>query len=233
MDAAPDEAVSRVAAAIGEPARARILCCLMDRRARTSTELAVVAGVSASTASAHLARLCADRLILLKAQGRHRYYSLGGPQVAQVLEGLHVLAGRAPQPVMSRTPERLRQARTCYDHLAGTLGVALHDRLLALGWLRQEAHLGNSSSYDLTPGGVHGLKGLGIGVNAMKGLRRKRACACLDWSERRSHLGGALGAALLEAALRRRWVSRETDGRALLITVSGRRELLRIFELKI
>jgi len=227
-DVAADAAVSRVAAAIGEPARARILCCLMDSRARTSTELAVVAGVSASTASAHLARLLADRLIRLQAQGRHRYYRLGGPQVAQVLEGLHVLAGGAWRNAASRTPERLRMARTCYDHLAGTLGVLLHDRLLALGWLCV-----HDGTYEPTPEGARGLAGLRIDVDALRGLRRKLACGCLDWSERRFHLGGALGAALLEAALLRRWVRREADGRALLICASGRRELLRIFGLKI
>jgi DNA-binding transcriptional ArsR family regulator len=228
MDAAPDEAVSRVAAAIGEPARARILCCLMDGRARTSTELAVVADVSPSTASAHLGRLRADGLILLQTQGRHRYYTLGGPQVAQVLEGLLVLAGSAGQSWAPRTPARLHLARTCYDHLAGTLGVELHDRLVSQGWLRVR-----DGAYDLTPEGGGGLKALGIEVDALKGLRRKLACACLDWSERRCHLGGALGAALLDAALRRKWVSRETDGRALLISATGRRELLRIFALRI
>lgn len=227
LDTGADEAVSRVAAAIGEPARARILCCLMDNRARTSTELAVVAGVSASTASAHLARLLADRLIRLQSQGRHRYYSLGGPQVAQLLEGLHVLAG-ARQSFAPRTPERLRMARTCYDHIAGTLGVLLHDRLLALGWLCIK-----NGSYEPTPDGICRLADLRIDVNALQGQRRKLACGCLDWSERRCHLGGALGAALLEAALSRRWVSREADGRALSISASGRRELLKILGLRI
>ena len=136
-----DVAVARIAGAIGDPARTKILYCLLDGHARTSTELAVVAGVSPSTASVHLARLKSERLVEVHVQGRHRYYSLAGPDVASVLEGLNVLAGGAR--FAPKTPERLRAARTCYDHMAGSLGVGLHDRLQALGWL--------DDSYDLTP----------------------------------------------------------------------------------
>jgi DNA-binding transcriptional ArsR family regulator len=228
MDAASDEAVSRVAAAIGEPARARILCCLLDGRARTATELAVVAAVSASTASAHLARLQVAGLIRLQIQGRHRYYSLGGPDVAQVLEGLHVLAGTTRQGWVPRTPTGLRMARTCYDHVAGTLGVLLPDRIVALGWLTLEAGI-----YKLTPDGMQALDGLGLGVDALKARRRQLVCGCLDWSERRCHLGGALGAALLDCALARRWVRRDLQGRGLAVTGRGQRELLQAFGLRL
>src|SRR5271163_3678302 len=130
-----DVGVSRIAAAIGEPARARMLYCLMDGHARTSTELAMVADVSPSTASVHLNRLKMEHLVKVLVQGKHRYYSLGGPDVAAALEGLSVLAGSGRGKFVPNTPSRLRNARTCYDHMAGTLGVALHDRLQALGWL--------------------------------------------------------------------------------------------------
>ena len=212
-----DGAASGIAAAIGEPARARMLYCLMDNRARTSSELAVVAEVSPSTASAHLNRLKSEQLVKVSAQGKHRYYSLAGPEVADVLEGLNVLAGGARHRFEPSTPNRLRSARTCYDHLAGTLGVALHDRLRSLGWL--------SAHYQITPAGATALEGLGIDIGEARSLRRRFAFACLDWSERRSHLGGAIGAALLKLALRRKWVTQDLDSRALSVTGLGRREM--------
>jgi DNA-binding transcriptional ArsR family regulator len=212
-----DGAPARIAAAIGEPARARMLYCLMDNRARTSTELAVVAEVSPSTASVHLNRLKAEGLVKLQVQGKHRYYSLEGPAVARVLEGLSVLAGGPRHKFVPHTPDRLRAARTCYDHIAGTLGVSLHDRLVAMRWL--------SGAYDLTPAGIKAFEALGIDVAETRMLHRRFAFGCLDWSERRSHLGGALGAALLDLALRKKWVTQELDSRALNVTSLGRREL--------
>lgn len=216
-----DESASRVAAAIGEPARARMLFCLMDNHARTSTELAVIAGVSPSTASIHLGRLKAERLVKMVVQGKHRYYSLDGPDVADVLEGLSVLAGGPRKRFVPNTPTHLRAARTCYDHMAGVLGVSLHDRFIALGWLAQS----NGTSCDLTPKGTVAFQALGIDVQSARSLRRRFAFACLDWSERRSHLGGALGAALLHLALRRKWVAQDLDSRALHVTHLGKREM--------
>ncbi|MGE5322810.1 MAG: ArsR/SmtB family transcription factor [Actinomycetota bacterium] len=218
-----DAAVSRIASAIGDPARSRMLYCLSDGHARTSTELAVVAGVSPSTASAHLSRLMAGRLIKVHAQGKHRYYSLEGPDVAAVLEGLSVLAGGDQRKFVPNTPDRLRFARTCYDHMAGTLGVLLHDRLHSLRWVAPVTNDGNQ--YDLTSGGTKALQTLGIDVAAERSQRRRFACACLDWSERRPHLGGALGAALLKLALKKKWVVQELDSRALRVTALGRREM--------
>ena len=226
MDADAEDTIARIAAAIGEPARARMLFCLMDSRARTSTELAVVAEVSPSTASAHLRRLWTERLVRVHAQGKHRYYSLGGPEVARVLEGLNVLAGNTQPPHVFRTPVRLRAARTCYDHIAGALGVALHDRLVALRWL-------SVSSYELTVAGTAALQPLGIDIDAVRTARRKLAFGCLDWSERRCHLGGALGAALLALALRRKWLTQDLDSRALSVSRCGRRELLAHFGLQL
>lgn len=230
MDAeAADTAVSRIAAAIGEPARARMLYSLVDGRARTSTELAVVAEVSPSTASAHLRRLQQQRLVKVLAQGKHRYYSLEGPRVAAALEALSVLAGRPRCRFVPSTPSPLRAARTCYDHIAGTLGVALHDRFRALGWLALVSS--RDKAYALSPDGAKALSALGVDVDATRSLRRRFAFACLDWSERRPHLGGALGAALLQLALKRKWVVQDLDSRALEVTRLGRRELLARFSM--
>jgi DNA-binding transcriptional ArsR family regulator len=224
-----DDAASRIAAAIGEPARARMLYCLMDNHARTGTELAVVADVSPSTASVHLHRLKTARLVKVQVQGKHRYYTLEGPRVARVLEGLSVLAGGSREKFEPNTPNRLRAARTCYDHLAGTLGVALHDRLKSLNWFEVDG----DESYDLTPAGAKALEALGVDVEEARLLRRRFAFGCLDWSERRSHLGGALGAALLKLALKRKWVSQDLDSRALRVTSFGRREMGRRFGLQV
>ena len=227
-----DLAISRIAAAIGEPARSRILCSLLDGHARTSTELAVVAEVSPSTASVHLNRLKSQRLIKVLAQGKHRYYSLQGAEVASALEALAVLAGGPRERFVPNTPTHLRSARTCYDHIAGTLGVALHDRLQTLGWLA--AGLARrKDAYDLTEKGARALGALGIDVAAARHLRRRFAFACLDWSERRSHLGGAIGAALLQCALRKRWLMQDLDCRALTITRLGRREMQSRFGLEV
>jgi DNA-binding transcriptional ArsR family regulator len=221
-----DTAVSGIAAAIAEPARARILLCLMDGHARTSTELAVVAGVGPSTASVHLHRLEKAHLVKVIAQGKHRFYSLEGPDVANTLEGLVVLAGGPRKNFVPNTPIRLRTARTCYDHMAGMIGVALHDCFKALGWLASESSSkGEDSAYSVTQAGAKGFEALGIDLEATRALRRHFACPCLDWSERRPHVGGALGAALLKVALKRKWVIQELDSRALQVTSLGRREM--------
>jgi DNA-binding transcriptional ArsR family regulator len=227
-----DAAVAAIAAAIGEPARARMLYCLMDGHARTSTELAMVAEVSPSTASAHLNRLKTERLVGVLVQGKHRYYSLEGPNVAGALEGLSVLAGGCRDRFVPNTPSRLRAARTCYDHIAGTVGVSLHDRFQALGWL-SDALTNGGKAYDLTPAGTKSFEALGIDVAATRALRRRFASACLDWSERRPHIGGALGAALLKVALKRKWVLPDLDSRALSVTSLGRREMLTRFGLHV
>ncbi|OUM02081.1 ArsR/SmtB family transcription factor [Variovorax sp. JS1663] len=229
MDApTADSHLARLAGAIAEPARARMLCCLLDGHARTATELAAVGEVAASTASAHLARLKEQRLVESVAQGKHRYFRLAGSEVAAVLEGLLVVAGAPRSGFQPSTPSRLRVARTCYDHMAGTAGVALHDRLHAQGWLHAVAEGG---AYELSPEGALALESLGIDVAEARRSRRRFACACLDWSERRPHLGGALGAACLQLALRRGWVRQELDGRALALMPKARREMPELFGL--
>ena len=225
-----DAAISSIAAAIGEPARARMLYSLLDGRARTSTELTVIADVTPSTASVHLQKLKTHRLVKVFAQGKHRYYSLEGAHVATVLEALSVLAGGSRNPFTPNTPNRLRAARTCYDHIAGTLGVSLHDRFKTLGWLSTAA-TGSDDAYDVTRVGTKAFEALGIDLEATRTLRRRFASACLDWSERRPHVGGALGAALLHVALKRKWLIQDLDSRALTITKLGRREFLTRFGL--
>src|SRR6185437_14003124 len=225
--AKPHLSIADIASAIGEPARARMLSSLMDGRVRTATELAAIAGISASTASVHLQRLKSAHLVKVLAQGKCRYYSLHGADVAAALEGLSVIAGASHQPFFSCTPGPLRFARTCYDHMAGATGVALHDRFTALHWIgpdakRREVREDTSS---LTNEGAAALASLGIDIDATRNLRRRFAYACLDWSERRPHLGGSLGDALLGHPLRNRWVTRQLDTRLFTVTAEGRREM--------
>ncbi|WP_367371844.1 ArsR/SmtB family transcription factor [Pseudomonas lini] len=216
-----DIGVSQVAAAIAEPARTKILCSLMDGHARTSTELAAVAEVSASTASAHLAKLKELALVRLHVQGRHRYYSLADKRVAQALEALMVIGQNAAPTFNPRTPDRLQFARTCYDHMAGTLAVLLHDRMIDAGWLLET----DEQVYRLSDSGEALFEALGVDVKELSTLRRRFACPCLDWSMRRPHLGGALGAALLQTAIKRKWVTQDLDSRALALTAVGHKEL--------
>jgi len=228
-----DNAVSQVAAAIAEPARTRILCSLMDGHARTSTELAAIAEVSASTASAHLARLKELALVRLHVQGRHRYYRLADPRVAQALEALMVIGQNAAPRFSPRTPDRLQFARTCYDHMAGTLAVLLHDRMLEAGWLLEQEQEQSTGQYRLSEAGEAFFRGLGIEVETLGALRRRFACPCLDWSMRRPHLGGALGAALLQEAIRRQWLTQDLDSRALTLTATGRKDIVARFAIQL
>lgn len=219
-----DASLAQLAGAIADAARARMLCALLDGHARTATELSVLAEVGASTASAHLSRLRKDGLLTVVAQGKHRYYRLASAEVGQALEALLVVAGVPRQPFVPATPDRLRHARTCYDHMAGTVAVTLHEQLCTQGWLVEE-----DGNYRLSAAGSNAMSALGIDVAALQRQRRRFACPCLDWSERRFHLGGALGAAILQLALRQGWAEREFDSRALRITPKGQQRLLSAF----
>lgn len=231
VDLDHDIAVSQIAGAIGEPARARILYSLLDGHARTSTELATIAEVTPSTASIHLNRLREAHLVKMAAQGKHRYYSLAGEDVASALEGLSVLAGVSPNKFVPNTPLRLRTARTCYDHIAGRLGVLLHNHFNTVGWIAPDS-ANPGTAYSVTLKGSKHFAALGIDVSETRSLRRKFAYPCVDWSERQPHIGGAFGAALLTALLKLNWISQDLDSRSLQITRRGRREMISRFGIR-
>ena len=170
-------------------------------------------------------------MVKVYAQGKHRYYALERADVAAALEALSVLAGASSTAVAPPTPHRLRDARTCYDHIAGTLGVLLYDRFVSLGWVSAPSR--SDAAVDVTASGQRGFEALGIDLAATRALRRRFAFACLDWSERRPHLGGALGAAVLDLARRRRWIAQDLDSRALRVTAEGRREMLSRFSVDV
>jgi DNA-binding transcriptional ArsR family regulator len=213
-----DADIASVATVMGNPARGRMLSAMMDGRALPASDLAAVGRVSPSTASAHLAALTAAGLVVVERQGRHRYHRLAGEDVAQAIEALAAIA--PVRPVVSlRDGNRStaeRAARTCYDHAAGALGVALADRLCAIGAL-EPASL---AVRDPAP-----FAALGVDVDALGPGRRPLTRSCLDWSERRPHLAGRLGAALLHALLDSAWVVRREHGRAVAVTPRGRARL--------
>ena len=221
MDADPD--IARVAALIGDPARSAILQSLLGGVALPATELALRAGVSAQTASSHLQKLTEGGLLAVERSGRHRYYRLGSPEVAHCLEALGALAAPPRVPAPEDEPTRaLRLARSCYDHLAGRVGVAVTEALIGREYLRS-----TEGELELTRAGAAWFAGLGVEVDAAGRGRRAFARSCLDWSERRPHLAGALGAALLSRLLALDWLARRRDGRALRVTVAGREGLRR------
>jgi DNA-binding transcriptional ArsR family regulator len=216
------EVVTDAAALLGDPTRAVMLDVLMDGEARPAGELARRAGIAPSTASEHLARLVEGRLLVVEPRGRERRYRLASADVAEVLEALQRLGSEAPVNSL-RTASRneaLRAARTCYDHLAGRLGVAVTDALVARDVLRVR-----DGSFELTEDGEPFLVHLGVDVAAARGRKRIFARACLDWSERRPHVAGALGAALADAVLAQGWVRRRPSDRALRITPEGAKAL--------
>ncbi len=223
-----DPSFALFGALIGVPARANMMAALMDGRAQTATELAYVAGVTPQTASSHLAKLTEAGLLAVERQGRHRYFRLAGPAVAEAMEPLSHLTpnGRVPERrrAQARRVGELRKARMCYDHLAGRLGVALTDSLLKRRFLRRV-----EGDFRLGPKGRVFLEQLGVDVATAEGQRRHFARCCLDWSERRPHLGGALGAALAERLIAARWLRRERRSRKVLITATGSQALADAF----
>jgi DNA-binding transcriptional ArsR family regulator len=217
---------AEVAALVGDPARAGMLHALMDGRALTASELATVAGVTPQTASGHLARMAAAGLVYVAKQGRHRYHRLASPAVARMIESImRVASDMPPMRPAPRTGPRdmaLRTARTCYDHLAGRLGVALADGLVAGGHVELADDAGL-----VTDAGVALLGQLGIDVAALAASRAKRArllCRpCIDWSERRPHLAGTVGAALCTRSFEQGWIRRIEGTRAVTVTPKGQR----------
>lgn len=218
--------IAQVASLVGEPARANMLACLIDGRALTASELAYVAGVSPQTASGHLAKLHDAGLLALEKQGRHRYFRLASPHVGRMLEGLMVVAQDGPARHLPhwRGGDALRNARTCYDHMAGRVAVGMADRLIGRSHIVLDEDGG-----ELTDGGRSFLEGIGVDLPAAAG-RRVFCRPCLDWSERRPHLAGVVGAALLTHAFNRGWVRRIRDSRALAVTPIGEGELAATFD---
>jgi DNA-binding transcriptional ArsR family regulator len=217
MREGPD--ISRIASLVGDPARANMLTALIGGTALTASELALEAGVTLQTASSHLAKLTAGGLLKLAVQGRHRYFALAGPQVAAMLESITgVAASVGPQRVRPGPRDRaMREARVCYDHLAGDLAVAMLDRLLADGILARndDALLTGRRTQTF-------FAERGIDVAALSGQRRPVCRACLDWSVRRSHLAGSLGAAILDKVFREKWARRDEGSRAVVFSPKGR-----------
>jgi len=208
--------MAEVAALVGDPARANILSALMDGRALTAKELAFAAHVSAPTASGHLARLRSAGVLAEAKQGRHRYYRLASPLIAEMLEGMMAVAETLPNARPWRGGEALRTARTCYDHLAGRLGVAIAERMERDGRVMLTADGGA-----LTEAGLSFLARFGADP-AQGGSPSRIFCRpCLDWSERRPHLAGRLGAAICTRCFALGWIERQRDTRAVTITEAG------------
>jgi DNA-binding transcriptional ArsR family regulator len=218
--------IADVAALVGEPTRAAILLAVIDGRALPAGELASEAGLSAAATSLHLAKLTQAGLLVARKEGRHRYYRLASSDVAHAIEALGVIATAKP-PARAVSPERtaLRAARTCYDHLAGTLAVALARKMER----ERVVRAAGERDYEITPHGGRWLaETTGIDVAALAAGRRPVARACLDWTERRPHVAGALGAAILDRLFSMRWVAALGDSRALRITIRGRDALTRL-----
>lgn len=225
--------IAEIGSLVGEPARAAILGTLLDGRALTAGELAYVAGITPQTASSHLARLTAAGLLAVEKQGRHRYHRLATAAIARMLEGImQIASGRAAEAgrrlVVGPRDAALRRARTCYDHFAGRLGVAITDGLIAQGVIEfgEEAGL-------VTERGLERLARIGIaldGADAKRSRSSRPLCRpCLDWSERRSHLAGKLGAAIASHYFERGYVRRIRESRALDVTPRGLKALRDMF----
>jgi len=221
--------IAEIGALIGDPARAAMLSQLMSGRALTAGELAFHAGVTAQTASGHLAKLTQQGLLSVARQGRHRYFRLASPEIGRMLEGVTLVAALHAPPrhrPRSAADEALRFARTCYDHLAGRLGVAVADALTTAGHLE----LGEEGG-SVTHSGEMFFQKLGLDLAAAQRGRRSFCRPCPDWSERRMHLAGSLGAALTRLFLSEAWLVRQHEGRALGLTPRGRRALAETFEI--
>ena len=222
-------ALSEVAALMGDPARAAMLQLLMDGRAHTASDLAHTAGVTAQTASGHLSRMVEANLLVARAQGRNRFYRLASGDVAHAMESLMALAGQRAEPAAQsaawrRDPD-LRFCRTCYDHLAGQIGIAVTDSLTQHGHLEPKGQ----RDWNLTPSGELFCERLGVDIAGARKTGRHFARQCLDWSERRPHISGALGAAIADTFFKRGWAERLRRGRTVRLTDSGRRALTRDF----
>lgn len=219
-----------IAALIGDHARAEILTALMSGQAFMASELAERAGVTKQTMSSHLAKLSETGLITAKSQGRYRYFRIANEEAAHLLETLMGMAFKTGAVRVRSSPREpaLRKARVCYDHLAGELGVLVYDSLLL-----KNALCLTGDGIELTEGGAQLFNGIGIDVDALSRSRRLLCRSCLDWSERRDHLAGALGAALLQRIIELGWARRVDGTRVMAFSEAGEKELRSVFELRI
>jgi DNA-binding transcriptional ArsR family regulator len=227
MKEGPD--IAQIGALIGDPARANMLTALMAGRALTATELAEAGGITLQTASGHLAKLEVGGLLSLRKQGRHRYFTLADDAVGKLLESIMGFAASRGHLRHQPGPKdpALRKARICYDHLAGDYGVRMLDSLIASGTISAA-----QDSLRLTGDGEAHLQSLGIDVTHLQSTRRPLCRSCLDWSERRAHLGGTLGKALLSTFFDRGWAHRLENSRSILFTSEGERQFLARFPLE-
>jgi DNA-binding transcriptional ArsR family regulator len=219
--------VAAVGELFGDPARAAILVALLDGRARTAGELALAGNVSAQSASGHLSKLTAGGLLVVRSQGRHRYYALANAEVAHALEaagsvGTQRTKGGEARFAGARMGEAdIRMARSCYDHLAGIVAVDLTRRLEASGAIRASGQW----EYELGRNGGEFFGKLGVDVEAVRRGRRAFARRCLDWTERKPHLAGALGAAMFARLVELSWVARKKDSRVVRVTHLGEKRI--------
>ncbi|MDX8366739.1 ArsR/SmtB family transcription factor [Cytobacillus sp. IB215665] len=224
MSGTPD--LAKVASLVSENSRAAILTVLLDGRFHPASELAYMAQIKPQTASFHLTKMVDANLITMEKHGRHRYYSIRNQEVAQVMESLLSIAPRTEIRSLKQASEdkAVRFARTCYDHLAGSLGIQLTDSLVKSGIL-----CNNTTEFEVTDKGEEFFASLQINLQEVKNKRRAFAHKCLDWSERRHHLAGALGNALLERILELNWIQRSPNSRAITITTAGKKGFKDIF----
>jgi DNA-binding transcriptional ArsR family regulator len=229
MEYAP--CISQIATLLADPKRSAMIWALMDGTARPADELALLAGLSTSSAGAHLARLATGGLLKQEARGRKRFFRLAAPEVGAAVEALanaslvstdHVSKSVA-QPLPLSPPLPLRRARVCYDHLGGELAAELYQRLLGAGWIEEQ-----ELRIEVTSKGVAHFAECGIYVPALAHRKRQTVCACPDWSERRPHLGGALGAGLLQLFIQLGWLRTTEESTALQVSTNGQREISKI-----
>jgi DNA-binding transcriptional ArsR family regulator len=220
--------ITRIAGLIGEPGRIRMLTALLDGNRHSASELALAAAVSPQTASSHLSKLLAGGLIVSESKGRQRLFRLKNRDVAVAIESLGALAhGSSEGASKSADMPEIRFARTCYDHLAGVLAIAVRDQLLKRGAIGQ-----GDGAFTVTPLGVRFLRTLGIEADSLRAMRRSFAYQCLDWTERHHHIGGAVGAALLALFLEKQWLARIRGTRAVRVTHAGERAFEKTFGIR-
>lgn len=213
-----------------EPSRAKIVWNLLDGRAYTASELALVSDLSATSVSNHLSKLLNGEIVKVDVQGRHRYYSFANPEVAYVVESLASLTNKKPVPKPNKplSKNEIKYCRTCYDHLAGKVSVQITDKLLS-----QEMVLLKDKTFVVTENGREFFKDFGLELTELQKQRRHFAKACLDWSERKYHISGSLGAALLDKMLQLDWLRRTKNSRAIVITSVGQNGLRDRFDVEL